>query len=585
MPDVYSILIIEDNDADAELIKMRIQKLDVSVNTKILHRKKDVLNALLDCSYDLIICDYNLPEINGMEVLKHLRDQDDEIPFILMSGYIGEEKAVDAMINGASDYVLKDNLTRMGPAIKRELINARQRQDKKVKLEKLSMVARQTQDGVVITNLNQKVEWVNEGFTKITGYSLKEITGQKPGCFLHGPDTNKQTEVEMEKRLQNKEPFKGEILYYGKINRPYWVEVSITPVLDENAQVKYYFSILRDITKQKLDQLMGNVHEMVRIGGWEIDLAENKVNWAPSTKDLFEVGPDFEPDIKTAISFFKAGEDRKEIEMAINEAIQNGTSYDLELKIITAKSKEFWVRVLGKPEFLEGKCNGLLGSIQNIDKRKRTEIELEKSLDEKVTLLQEVHHRVKNNLAVVSGFLELQTIQEDDPRLKQKLKVGMGRIKTIAEIHELLYQSESFSHLKLNEVLESLVSKIHATFNTNSRIVIDLNLELVQLSLDQAIPCSLLVNEVFTNALKHAHPNNMSGSIMVGLKEENEKISLSIKDDGVGLPKDTETINRSGSLGHQLIKTLSKQLNGIHKLQSDSQGTEFKLEFKKNEVY
>lgn len=155
----------------------------------------------------------------------------------------------------------------------------------------------------------------------------------------------------------------------------------------------------------------------------------------------------------------------------------------------------------------------------------------------------------------------------------------MARIQTIADIHELLYQSDSFSRLNFDENLENILSKIRDTFEVDSQIDIDLNLDPVKLNVTQAIPCSLIINEVFTNALKHAYPNGENGSVQVWLKEEDEKIELSIKDDGIGLPENMESKN--SSLGYQLIKTLVKQLNAKYRYQSCSQGTEFRLEFSK----
>ena len=214
--------------------------------------------------------------------------------------------------------------------------------------------------------------------------------------------------------------------------------------------------------------------------------------------------------------------------------------------------------------------------------KKKRDREIRESLKEKETLLAEVHHRVKNNLAVVSGMMQLQAFEEEDEDLRAKLFDSVARIQTMASIHELLYKSNSFSNLRLDENIKKLISNITDTFHSADNIDISYELEPVNLNVNQAIPCSLIINEVVTNALKHAFED--AGTICLVLFEEQNQIHLTITDNGRGLPDDYKNLIHKGSLGFKLIDTLSKQLDTSCTFNSDKNGTEFSLIFDRAKI-
>src|SRR5699024_10639600 len=155
--------------------------------------------------------------------------------------------------------------------------------------------------------------------------------------------------------------------------------------------------------------------------------------------------------------------------------------------------------------------------------KKEKERQIRKSLQEKETLLTEVHHRVKNNLAVVSGMMQLQAYDQDSSKIKDKLFDSVARLQTMAAIHELLYNSDSFSELRLDENIRKLVSSVYKAFNAGHQIKLAFNLEALTLNINQAIPCSLIINEVVTNVLKHAFDDDQ-GTITINLTEERSTI-------------------------------------------------------------
>lgn len=228
---------------------------------------------------------------------------------------------------------------------------------------------------------------------------------------------------------------------------------------------------------------------------------------------------------------------------------------------------------------------GLQETIESQYRLKRNlvshKIELETSLSEKETLLAEIHHRVKNNLAVVSGMLQIQAFKESDEEFQKKLMDSTMRIKSMANIHEQLYQSQSFSNMDFDVGLKNLVQTIIDTMSDGKSIQTSFDLEPVKLNINQAVPCSLMVNEVITNSLKHAFNEQKNGLISVYLEKNGDVLHLKITDNGTGFQKNIDSLENT-SLGLELINTLARQLDAEYQYRSleNKPGAYFNTEFK-----
>jgi len=211
----------------------------------------------------------------------------------------------------------------------------------------------------------------------------------------------------------------------------------------------------------------------------------------------------------------------------------------------------------------------------------RHQHELEESLEEKETLLSEIHHRVKNNLAVISGMLHIQSFNESDKDIQEKLLNSTLRVKSMANIHEQLYQSKNFSKMEFDEGVKKLVDTILSTINHSKKVDVHYDLDKIHLNINQAVPCSLIVNEVVTNCLKHAFNDQGTGEIEISLKKSGDKVNFIISDNGVGFSDPVDKAN-SGSIGLELIQTLTKQLEGeyFYKPLPEGGGTIFELSFR-----
>ena len=196
------------------------------------------------------------------------------------------------------------------------------------------------------------------------------------------------------------------------------------------------------------------------------------------------------------------------------------------------------------------------------------------SLEEKIILLREVHHRVKNNLQIIISLNNLQLRQVDDPQLKQFLNETKNRVRAMSLVHEKLYQSESLSHIDLAEYLRFLASQLFSYYSTDTRRV-KLVVEIGKATIDinMAIPIGLIVNELVSNALKYAFPGDRAGTLIISGGIGDHLLTISVKDDGIGMPAGYDWKNAT-SLGLRLVNILAEQIDGTVTV-PEGQGTTF----------
>jgi PAS domain S-box-containing protein len=216
---------------------------------------------------------------------------------------------------------------------------------------------------------------------------------------------------------------------------------------------------------------------------------------------------------------------------------------------------------------------------RDITELKRNEEQIKASLKEKDALLKEIHHRVKNNLQIISSILSLQEARVSDPASREVLADSRNRIKSMALIHERLYRSNNLSSIDFSEYIASLLSHLSSSYGANNgRVTVRTDIESLSLNIDIAIPLGLMVNEIVTNSFKHAFPGEATGEIFVALhKAKDGKYLLTVGDNGVGMPAGFD-IERTTSLGLQLVQALSQQTNSEITIER-AQGTVFKIAF------
>lgn len=253
-------------------------------------------------------------------------------------------------------------------------------------LDLLARVARLTNNSVILTNARGEIEWVNEGFTRVSGYTLEEVAGKKPGSVLQGPDSDPATVRYMHDRLEAGEGFQVEIINYNKSGEKYWQEIEVQPIRDDSGRLIYFMAIELDITTRRQNEdrlrqseaLLQDAGAMAQVGGWEIDLENRLPIWSDEVCRIHEVPVGYQATLEEAINYYPPGA-RETIANLVQQAIETGSYWDIELPMVTAKGREIWVRAIGRPEFRDGKCHRLVGCFQDLTDRRIQDLLLRQS--------------------------------------------------------------------------------------------------------------------------------------------------------------------------------------------------------------
>ncbi|MHA1256742.1 MAG: PAS domain S-box protein, partial [Promethearchaeota archaeon] len=257
-------------------------------------------------------------------------------------------------------------------------------------------------------------------------------------------------------------------------------------------------------------------------------------------------------------------EDRRIIIEKYNEILNEDiSSSQSDIRMKNNNDTYLYIRYYAKQIQFQGK-SALFINIIDITEQKKNESLLESSLAEKEILMKEIHHRVKNNLQIISSLIVLQDQYIKDEKILHIFKDFQSRIKVMALIHQTLYNSKKLHKLHLSEYIKNLVDNLFKVYSVNSKkIEVQLNIENIDLDLDNATACGLIINELVSNSIKHAFPKNCNGKIVVTLKKTiNNKILLDVYDNGIGFQKEVEYDNPPNTLGLKLISTITKQMDG-----------------------
>lgn len=291
--------------------------------------------------------------------------------------------------------------------------------------------------------------------------------------------------------------------------------------------------------------------------------------------ELVEKGPQFILEKVHPDDFERVNKAREQVQQHTSD---KEIELDTEYRLQTRSGEYIWVnnkRSAVKDE--HGNYVAVVGNVRNITERKKYMEELDKSLREKDTLLAEIHHRVKNNLAIISSLIEMHKKGHED-EIQATLKDLQTRIKTIALVHEKLYQTDSFGDVELSEYINELVDLVSNTLAANDKqITIKREFEKIQFDLTNAVPFGLVCNELISNAYKHAFIDRNKGEVHLILNKDGKQGIFSVMDNGNGLPEDF-SIKKEGSLGMILVDNLAKQLNGELSVHTNG-WTEFRVTF------
>ncbi len=257
-------------------------------------------------------------------------------------------------------------------------------------------------------------------------------------------------------------------------------------------------------------------------------------------------------------------EDKASYLESLQIAAKEGKEYSLVLRLRRKTGEYHWFEDLGKPLFdTLGKYVCTISVYTDISNRKRHEEELNTALEGKEVLLREIHHRVKNNMAVVAGMLDLHMDYVNNPSDREVFLACQSRVMSMALIHEKLYRSETLSKINFKNYIEDLVKKVSSSYMEKyGAISVKIEADNSELELEKAMPCGLILNELITNTFKHAFYNLDKGEINIGFSSKKGKYTLFVSDNGVGIT-DEDQLNAPGALGYTLVSALTRQLDAV----------------------
>lgn len=361
-----------------------------------------------------------------------------------------------------------------------------------------------------------------------------------------------------------------------------------TPLINEFNEVIGVASLVEDVTERiKAEELLKAQREYLRTvidtdpnfvfaKDWDgrFTLVNRAVaeNYGTTVDNLIgRSDADFNPNIQEVEHFLN--DDREVITTGNPKFIPEERVTD------TKNGKTKWYQTIKVPLRSSDGSLHVLGVAADITARKLAEEITWKSLKEKELLLKEIHHRVKNNLQIIVSLLKLQSRYVFDPRDLEIFNKSRSRVETMSLIHEKLYKSADISQIDMGNYLKDLVGHLLKAYNlSTARIEFTISAENILMSIDTAIPCGLIVNELINNILKHAFPDGYNGKIELNLRRSDENVVLEVIDNGVGIP-DSFDMDKNDSLGMQLVDTLVRQLDGVIEV-TGTEGTRFSIEFR-----
>jgi PAS domain S-box-containing protein len=431
--------------------------------------------------------------------------------------------------------------------------------------ERLRRVIEATPNALVTIRMTGQIEMVNAQAERMFGYSRDELLGQPVEMLV--PERFRRHHPELRNFFfgdpRSRPMGAGRDLYgLKKDGSEFPVEIGLNPIeTDEGTMV---LSAIVDIsTRKRLEERFRRVVEsapnaMVMInaaGGIEMVNAQAQHVFGYSREELLG-----QPVEMLVPERFRRHHPRLRASF-FGDPQSRPMGAGRDLYGLKKDGSEFPVEIgLNPLETEEGPM--VLSAIVDISDRKHREESIQAALKEKDILLGEIHHRVKNNLQVIHSLLDLQSLKVDDETALQLLRESQNRIRSMSLIHQTLYESKDFARVDFRSFLDTLVPTLVSSYSADpSRITLLIDAAEVSVPINAAIPCGLIVNELISNALKHAFPGGRHGEIRIGLaRDESDQVELSVSDNGVGIPEELDLANAS-TLGLQLVALLADQLS------------------------
>lgn len=559
---------VEDLSSDAELVKHEIRKSDIQFLEHIVETKEEYVKAIHEFNPDIILSDYSLPLFNGMQALLLKKELAPLIPFILVTGSMNEETAVEVMKAGADDYIIKENLKRIGIAIKtaiekKEMIRLKIETEEKLKI--LSLAVEQNPASIMITDINGTIEHVNPKFTSLTGYSLEEVIGSNPRILKSGTTSPEEYKHIWEVITSGRE-WRGEFRNRKKNGEFYFESAVIVPITDEKGKITHFLAVKEDITERKrmeeklaweqylMHSLLDNIPDQIYFK----DLESRFLRINKSLASVFGLDDPISALGKTDNDFFSK-EHASQAYKNEQEIIRTGKPIvGIEEKETWPDRSPKWISTTKMPlRDAKGEIIGTFGISRDITEQKKMQDELvlskekaEESNRLKSAFLHNISHEIRTPLNAIIGFSTflanseltidkrkdfINIINTSNDQLLSiisgiiamaTLDAGQEQIvEKKTDINQILQQV--YQQFLLNKVSDEVTFSYHPSLPNELAVVLTDPVKLMQ----------VLVNLV-ENALKFTH----KGHVRFGYTLIKNALHFFVEDTGIGIAEEMHEI-------------------------------------------
>lgn len=522
---------------------------------------------------DLILMDINLSDgMDGIQLAEKILSYR-EIPILFVSGY-SDNKILDRVCKIKHyGFIPKISSPDIIECMIRSALKLYQAEQSLAFREKeLRITFEAMGDGVIVLSPEGLIREINHKALDMLGHRKSEVLEKDLSSFLYLIQAEARTRVSYPflnalSGLEKTER-RNDLIIVSRSGRETHVTETISPILDSENALSGVVIVFRETPNAPVlvppkdgESLYAKVFQLSPIAmaistvkdGTYLDINS-------SMESIFQLEKAKVIGRKT--TEFKAWSNPEQL-ARLNQIYQEkGRMAGERMSVTHSDGKKFDVMVFSQAFEIAGERFILW---INLDVTKILDIEdrLAKSLEEKDVLLKELQHRVKNTLAIISGLLNLESFKVENDVAKQSFLNAQSRIMSMSKVYENLYQSEDLESVDLRKYIEDLVFSLHDIFVLNpTKIRFDVKLEEIRLDLKRTLPLGLILNELLTNALKYAYPNEKGGDVRIHLSRSDENIILSVGDDGEGLP-DSVNIEKGNHFGYELIRSLTSQLKGV----------------------
>ncbi|MCI0414263.1 PAS domain-containing protein [bacterium] len=617
MNDIHqvNILIVDDHMETLDVLEAVLKQAHYNIVKAT--SGEEALRWLLRLDFALILLDVKLPTLSGFEVARLIRQREKNryVPIIFITGVTKDAESISqGYLAGAVDYLMKP----VDPDILRAKVSFFI--DIYIKQEALKQAGKHFTSLYETGNLivwradarTMRFQFVSREAEKILGYPVETWLADENFfvSHLHTQD-NKWVISSMLRAAHERIPVEIEYRLIAQNGETHWFHNVVRVPKDDEDSFEL-IGIMLDVSERK------EAEEAIRLANEELErrVKERTVELEEAERSATEARSRYQELVEgldaivwealpRSLTFIFVSsqteyilgyparqwtenprfwrniihpDDRDRIIRKFTEIDPSTKDRELEYRVITADGRVIWMNnIIGLYQASGEHNERLRGIMIDITERKRMEGLLKKSVAEKDLLLKEIHHRVKNNLQIISSLLNLQKNYVSSIECRSVLDESQNRVHSMALIHEKLYQTENLNQIHFAEYIRDLSNFLFRSYGVDpERVKLNVDSQAF-LTIDTAIPCGLIVSELVSNALKYAFPQRENGAISIETKQKDGVFELKVQDDGVGFPENLDFRNTQ-SLGMRLVNTLAKQLQGSIEM-NRSPGTIFRILF------